>query len=54
VSPSDGAISAIEVSPDGTWLLLAGERWTFVRIDDPSVTVSYRAPGRFAGWGAGP
>ena len=54
VLPTDGAISAVEVSPDGAWLLLAGERWTFVRIDDPSVTVSYRAPGRFAGWGTGP
>jgi hypothetical protein len=46
-------VTSMDVSPDGAWLLLVGERWTFIRIDDPSVAVSYRAPGRFAGWGSG-
>jgi hypothetical protein len=49
-------VYAIEPSPDGAWLLLAGATWRFVRADDPSVQVSYPAPGRLAGWApaAGP
>jgi hypothetical protein len=52
---SDG-VYAIQPSPDGAWLLLAGATWRFVRADDPSVQVSYPAPGRLAGWApaAGP
>ena len=53
---SDG-VYAIEPSPDGAWLLLAGgATWRFVRVDDPSVQVSYPAPGRLASWvpAAGP
>jgi hypothetical protein len=53
LSSAEGGVDRLEVSPDGSWLLLAGQRWTFIRIDDPAVRVSYRAPGRFAGWGAG-
>jgi hypothetical protein len=41
-------------SPDGAWLLLAGSTWRFVRVDDPAVQVTYRAPGRFAGWAPPP
>jgi hypothetical protein len=49
------AVYAIQPSPDGAWLLLAGATWRFVRADDPSVQVSYPAPGRLAGWApAGP
>ena len=44
---SDG-VYAIEASPDGAWLLLAGATWRFIRADDPSVQVSYPAPGRLA------
>jgi hypothetical protein len=44
------AIYAIEPSPDGAWLLLAGATWRFIRADDPSVQVSYPAPGRLAAW----
>jgi hypothetical protein len=49
-------VYAIQPSPDGAWLLLAGATWRFVRADDPSVQVSYPAPGRLAGWApaAGP
>jgi hypothetical protein len=49
-------VYAIQSSPDGAWLLLAGATWRFVRADDPSVQVSYPAPGRLAGWApaAGP
>ncbi|HSO56368.1 MAG TPA: FtsX-like permease family protein, partial [Actinomycetes bacterium] len=49
-------VYAIEPSPDGAWLLLAGATWRFIRADDPSVQVSYPAPGRLASWvpGAGP
>jgi hypothetical protein len=43
-------VYAIEPSPDGSWLLLAGATWRFVRADDPSVQVSYPAPGRLASW----
>ena len=43
-------VYAIQPSPDGAWLLLAGATWRFVRADDPSVQVSYPAPGRLAGW----
>jgi hypothetical protein len=47
---NDG-VYAIEPSPDGAWLLLAGATtWRFVRADDPSVQVSYPAPGRLATW----
>jgi hypothetical protein len=47
---NDG-VYAIQPSPDGAWLLLAGSTtWRFVRADDPSVQVSYPAPGRLAGW----
>jgi hypothetical protein len=45
------AIYALEPSPDGAWLLLAGAAtWRFIRADDPSVQVSYPAPGRLAAW----
>jgi len=43
-------VYAIEPSPDGAWLLLAGATWRFIRTDDPSVQVSYPAPGRLASW----
>lgn len=43
-------VYAIEPSPDGAWLLLAGASWRFIRADDPSVQVSYPAPGRLASW----
>ena len=43
-------VNAIEPSPDGAWLLLAGATWRFIRADDPSVQVSYPAPGRLASW----
>jgi hypothetical protein len=43
-------VYAIVPSPDGAWLLLAGAAWRFVRADDPSVQVSYPAPGRLAAW----
>jgi hypothetical protein len=43
-------VYAIAPSPDGAWLLLAGATWRFVRADDPSVQVSYPAPGRLAAW----
>ena len=46
---NDG-VYAIVPSPDGAWLLLAGATWRFVRADDPSVQVSYPAPGRLASW----
>jgi hypothetical protein len=46
---ADG-VYAIEPSPDGAWLLLAGATWRFIRADDPSVQVSYPAPGRLASW----
>jgi len=46
---NDG-VYAIVPSPDGAWLLLAGAIWRFVRADDPSVQVSYPAPGRLASW----
>ena len=32
------------------WLLLAGATWRFIRADDPSVQVSYPAPGLLASW----
>jgi hypothetical protein len=45
------AIYALVPSPDGAWLLLAGgATWRFIRADDPSVQVSYPAPGRLAAW----
>jgi hypothetical protein len=46
---NDG-VYAIVPSPDGAWLLLAGATWRFIRADDPSVQVSYPAPGRLASW----
>jgi hypothetical protein len=46
---NDG-VYAIVPSPDGAWLLLAGATWRFIRVDDPSVQVSYPAPGRLASW----
>jgi len=46
---NDG-VYAIVPDPDGAWLLLAGATWRFVRADDPSVQVSYPAPGRLASW----
>jgi hypothetical protein len=46
---NDGVYAAVP-SPDGAWLLLAGATWRFVRADDPSVQVSYPAPGRVATW----
>jgi hypothetical protein len=53
---ANDAIYALEPSPDGAWLLLAGATWRFIRADDPSVQVTYPAPGRLAGWvpAAGP
>jgi hypothetical protein len=50
---NDG-VYAVVPSPDGAWLLLAGASWRFVRADDPSVQVSYPAPGRVATWGPEP
>ena len=44
------SVYAITPSPDGAWLLLAGAVWRFIRADDPSVQVSYPAPGRLAAW----
>jgi hypothetical protein len=44
------SVYAIVPSPDGAWLLLAGATWRFVRADDPSVQVSYPAPGKLAAW----
>jgi hypothetical protein len=46
---NDG-VYAVVPSPDGAWLLLAGATWRFIRADDPSVQVSYPAPGRLATW----
>jgi hypothetical protein len=43
-------VYAIQPSPDRSWLLLAGATWRFVRADEPSVQVSYPAPGRLASW----
>jgi hypothetical protein len=53
---ANDAIYALEPSPDGAWLLLAGATWRFIRADDPSVQVTYPAPGRLAAWvpAAGP
>jgi hypothetical protein len=48
------ATYVVAASPDGAWLLLGGSVWRFVRVDDPAVQVTYPAPGRFAGWAAGP
>ena len=50
---NDG-VYAVVPSPDGAWLLLAGANWRFVRADDPSVQVSYPAPGRLATWSPEP
>jgi hypothetical protein len=50
---NDGVYAAVP-SPDGAWLLLAGATWRFVRTDDPSVQVSYPAPGRLATWAPEP
>ena len=45
------AVYALVPSPDGAWLLLAGgATWRFIRADDPSLQVSYPAPGRLAAW----
>jgi hypothetical protein len=46
---ADG-VYAVVPSPDGAWVLLAGPTWRFIRADDPSVQVSYAAPGRLAAW----
>jgi hypothetical protein len=46
--------SVVAPSPDGAWLLLAGSTWRFVRVDDPTVQVTYPAPGSFAGWAPAP
>jgi hypothetical protein len=43
-------VYAVVPSPDGAWLLLAGATRRFIRADDPSVQVSYPAPGRLATW----
>jgi hypothetical protein len=53
---ANDAVYALEPSPDGAWLLLAGATWRFIRADDPSVQVTYPAPGRLAAWvpAAGP
>ena len=50
---NDG-VYAVVPSPDGAWLLLAGATWRFVRADDPSVQISYPAPGRLATWAPEP
>jgi hypothetical protein len=46
---NDG-VYALVPSPDGAWLLLAGASWRFIRADDPSVQVTYPAPGRLTSW----
>jgi hypothetical protein len=46
---NDG-VYAVVPGPDGAWVLLAGATWRFIRADDPSVQVSYPAPGRLAAW----
>jgi hypothetical protein len=58
---ANDAVYAVLPGPDGAWVLLAGATWRFIRADDPSVQVSYPAPGRLAAWapaaagpGAGP
>ena len=51
---NDG-LYAVVPSPDGAWLLLAGgTTWRFIRADDPSMQVSYPAPGRLASWAPEP
>jgi hypothetical protein len=51
---NDG-VYAVVPSPDGAWVLLAGgTSWRFVRADDPSVQVTYPAPGRLATWAPEP
>jgi hypothetical protein len=51
---NDG-VYAVVPSPDGAWLLLAGgTTWRFIRADDPSMQVSYPAPGRLASWAPEP
>jgi hypothetical protein len=51
---SDRTDSRMVFSPDGAWLLLhGGGKWVFIRVEDPSLRVSYVAPGEFAGWLAG-
>jgi hypothetical protein len=47
---ANDAVYAVVPSPDGAWVLLAGATWRFIRADDPSVQVSYPAPGRLAAW----
>ena len=48
-------VYAVVPSPDGAWVLLAGgTSWRFVRADDPSVQVTYPAPGRLATWAPEP
>jgi hypothetical protein len=49
---ANDAVYAVVPGPDGAWVLLAGATWRFVRADDPSVQVSYPAPGRLAAWAA--
>jgi hypothetical protein len=43
-------LEAVVPSPDGSWVVLAGTSWRFIRVDDPSVQVSYPAPGQLATW----